>query len=791
MIGVSIELQLQQLRDELNQHNYLYYVLDEPSIPDAEYDRLFQQLKALEAEHPELVTGDSPSQRVGAKPLDSFSQVTHELPMLSLDNAFSADDMQEFERRIRDRLGENVPPVLQFACEPKLDGIAVSLIYENGVLVQGATRGDGTTGENITQNVRTIATIPLKLIGEGYPHRLEVRGEIYMPKQQFESLNDAAKRRGEKEFVNPRNAAAGSLRQLDSRITAQRGLEMCAYSIGLVEGGELPEEHVAILHRLQDWGFKINRHMRTAENTAGCLEYYEYLSAERNGLPYEIDGIVFKVNDLKLQQTLGFVARAPRWAIAHKFPAQEEITTVNAIEFQVGRTGAITPVARLEPVFVGGVTVSNATLHNMDEIARLDVRQGDTVVIRRAGDVIPQVVRVVKERRPEKSTPVLAPTHCPVCGAEAERVQLAKHGRAGKVEQVEGAAYRCVGRLSCEAQLKQAIIHYVSRKAMDIDGLGEKSIELLVEKKLISSPADLYRLEKEQLVPLEGFAELSAQNLLDALEASKAVPLARFIYALGIPDVGEETARVLAQSFGRFEAVRKVPAELLMWLPDIGREVAQEIVHFFSDSHNRDAIDDLLAQGIRLEEGGQLASKLVGSISLADLLLRLEISGVAKTSAKRLADHFGTLEAFLTADELQLRLVEKLSKKAIGNILAVTSDSEWCQRAYRLEQQLIEFEMHWGCQRVEQPKGDESTEAPLEGQTWVLTGTLHQLKRNDAKAHLQTLGAKVAGSVSKNTHMVVAGEAAGSKLEKAQALSIPVMDEAALLELLQENGIGL
>ncbi len=789
---MTIEQQLQSLRDELNTHNYRYYVLDEPQIPDAEYDRLFQQLQRLEQQSPELISADSPTQRVGATPLGSFSQVQHEVPMLSLDNAFNAEDMHEFERRIRDRLGTAAPATLEFACEPKLDGIAVSLIYEKGVLVQGATRGDGTTGENITQNVRTIATIPLTLLGEGYPPRLEVRGEIYIPRQQFEALNVAARQRDEKPFANPRNAAAGSLRQLDSRVTAQRGLEMCAYSVGLVEGGELPAEHIAILQQLQRWGFKINRHMSSADNAEGCLAYYDYLSAERDRLPYEIDGIVFKVNQLSYQQRLGFVARAPRWAIAHKFPAQEELTRVNAIEFQVGRTGAITPVARLEPVFVGGVTVSNATLHNMDEIARLDVRAGDTVVIRRAGDVIPQVVRVLVERRPADSQRVQAPEACPVCGAETERVQLARHSRGGKVEQVEGAAWRCVGRLSCNAQLQQAIIHYVSRKAMDIDGLGEKSIELLVDQGLVRSPADLYRLTVEQLVPLEGFAELSAQKLLDVLDSRKRILLARFIYALGIPDVGEETARVLAKSFGCFSTIRRVSADLLMWLPDIGHEVAQEIVHFFLDPHNATVIDDLLAQGVELEQSGQLAPALVGSVSLAQLLIRLEIPGVAKTSATRLAAHFGTLESLLAADELQLRLVEKLSKKAIASILQASADPDWCQHALALAQQLRDYQLHWESVPDSSQRDEVQLQsAPLEGQTWALTGTLQQLKRNDAKGYLQALGAKVSSSVSSKTHMLVAGEAAGSKLEKAQALSVPVLTEVELLDLLRQYGVEL
>ncbi|MBY4675984.1 NAD-dependent DNA ligase LigA [Marinobacterium arenosum] len=782
---MSIEQDIQRLRDQINQHNYRYYVLDDPQIPDAEYDRLFQQLKQLEQDNPELVSPDSPTQRVGMLPLGEFSQVRHEQPMLSLDNAFSADDMRDFERRIRDRLEWPAERPLMFACEPKLDGIAVSLLYEEGVLVRGATRGDGTTGEDITQNVRTIPSIPLRLIGEGYPRRLEVRGEIYMPKAGFDKLNEAARARGDKTFVNPRNAAAGSLRQLDSRITAQRPLEMCAYGVGIVDGGELPGQHVAILQQLQQWGLRINRHMRLVEGVEGCLGYYSQLAQLRDSLPYDIDGIVFKVNELALQRELGFVARAPRWAIAHKFPAQEEITRVRAIEFQVGRTGAITPVARLEPVFVGGVTVSNATLHNMDEIARLDVRVGDSVVIRRAGDVIPQVVKVLRERRPEDTAPVAVPDHCPVCGSDVERVQIARYGKGGQVQQVEGAAYRCVGRLSCEAQLKQAIIHYVSRKAMDIDGLGDKSVELLVDKELIRTPADLYRLRKEQLVPLEGFGELSAANLLASLQASKQVPLARFIYALGIPDVGEETARVLAQSFGTLDRIRRALPDLLTWLPDIGREVAQEISHFFTDPHNCEAIDDLLQQGIELQQSGELDPRLGGAISLADLLVKLEIPAVAKTTAARLADHFQTLEAILAADELQLRLVEKLSKRAIDSLLAHTGEEAFCRRARQLEAQLLEFGMHWQCQ----PEPSASAALPLDGLIYVLTGTLEQLSRSEAKNHLQALGAKVAGSVSKNTDVVVAGPGAGSKLAKAQQLGLEVIDEEAFMQLLAEHGI--
>ncbi|MAY42190.1 MAG: DNA ligase (NAD(+)) LigA, partial [Oceanospirillaceae bacterium] len=468
---VSIELQIQQLREQLNRHNYNYYVLDDPSVPDAEYDRLFQQLKLLESDNPTLITPDSPTQRVGGKPLSSFSQITHELPMLSLDNAFNAEDMSEFNRRIIDRLKTNESEI-EYACEPKLDGIAVSLLYEDGVLVRGATRGDGSVGEDITLNVRTISTIPLKLSDKGYPKRLEVRGEIYMPKAGFETLNKRALAQGEKAFVNPRNAAAGSLRQLDPKVTASRPLEMCSYSVGVVEGGTVADKHGDILRQLKRWGFKLNPLLEEVSGVEGCLSYYERVTSLRDTLPYEIDGVVFKVNDLALQKQLGFVSRAPRWAIAHKFPAQEEITLVKAIEFQVGRTGAVTPVARLEPVFVGGVTVSNATLHNMDEVARLDVRAGDSVIIRRAGDVIPQVVSVVLERRPKDTVSVEMLSHCPVCDSKVERLE-------------DEAVSRCTGGLYCAAQRKEALKHYASRKAMDIDGLGDKLIEMLVDLDLL------------------------------------------------------------------------------------------------------------------------------------------------------------------------------------------------------------------------------------------------------------------------------------------------------------------
>ena len=781
---MSIEQQILSLREQLNDYNYQYYVLDDPTVPDAEYDRLFQQLKQLEADNPDFVTPDSPTQRVGDVPLGEFEPVAHELRMLSLDNAFNAEDMQAFDRRIKERLGDSA--TVEYACEPKLDGVAISLLYEKGLLVRGATRGDGSTGENITQNVRTIRNIPLSLKGEGFPERLEVRGEIYLPKAGFEALNERARRQGEKLFVNPRNAAAGSLRQLDSRITATRPLEFCAYSVGVVEGGELPENHAEILKQLKHWGFKLNQLLQVVTDVSGCLEYYQQVAEVRNQLPFEIDGVVFKVNRIDLQQELGFVSRSPRWAIAHKFPAQEEMTQVKSIEFQVGRTGAVTPVARLEPVFVGGVTVSNATLHNMDEIARLDVREGDTVVIRRAGDVIPQVVKVVLERRVEGTAPVPVPQNCPECGSDVERVLVTRRTKSGE-QQEEGAAYRCVGRLSCKAQLQQAIIHFASRKAMEIDGLGDKIVAQLVDEQLIQSPVDLYKLKQEQLEPLEGFAELSAKNLITSIDISKKVTLARFIYSLGIPEVGEETARVLAASLGQLANIRQILPEILLLLPDIGQEVAAEITHFFADEHNSQVIDGLLAAGLQLEGEGEIAPELQASVSMADLLMLMNIPGIAKVGAERLASYFAELPALLATDQWQLAGIDKLSKKAQQGVLAKLAEEDWADKLLAIEEQLRALGMHW---QSEKATADTPSNAPLKGETWVLTGTLEQMKRNDAKQILQQLGAKVSGSVSSKTHCVVAGPGAGSKLSKANELNIPVMDEERFIEFIRENGVA-
>jgi len=782
-LAESAAARVEQLRTEIEHHNYRYYVLDDPAVPDAEYDRLFNELKALESDYPELVSDDSPTRRVGKKPDGGFAEIRHEQPMLSLDNAFSDDDMVAFVRRARERLGLSETEPLQIVSEPKLDGLAVSLMYEAGKLVRAATRGDGYSGEDITLNVRTLPSVPLRLLGEGWPQRLEVRGEIYMPRAGFERLNELARAAGEKTFVNPRNAAAGSLRQLDPSVTAKRPLEFCCYSTGVVEGGELPDSHIERLRTLNSWGLKINPEMQRVDGLEGCRESYRRLAEKRDQLPYDIDGIVFKLDRLEQQEALGYVARAPRWAIAHKFPAQEEITRLKAVDFQVGRTGAITPVARLEPVFVGGVTVSNATLHNMDEIARLDVRVGDRVTVRRAGDVIPQIVQVLKQERDGSEQPVSIPNACPVCGSDVERTRLIKRGK-GREQVSEGSIYRCVGRLSCRAQLTQALIHFVSRKAMDIDGLGEKNIEQLVERELVRSPADLYRLSVEDLLGLEGFAQLSSENLHNAIHASRRVEPARFIYALGIPEVGEGTARALAQQLGSLQRLRQALPRLLTWLPDIGLEVAHEIHNFMQDAHNREVIDALLEAGIELQGETDIAQGLQGAISLQMLLERLDIPGVARTGATALAEHFRQLESLLQADEQALEAVPKLSKKARSGVLQKLSEPHWCEQARALEQQLREFGMHWECER----QADSASASPLAGQTWVLTGTLETMTRDEAKERLLALGAKVSGSVSGKTHCVVAGPGAGSKLNKANELGVEVLDEQAFVQQLAAWG---
>lgn len=578
---------IQQLRDEINRHNHLYYVLDEPHIPDSEYDRLMRELQGLEANNPDLITPDSPTQRVGAEPLKAFAEVKHRLPMLSLDNAFSDEEFESFERRVKERL--DTEDEIVYCVEPKLDGLAVSLRYESGVLVQAATRGDGSQGEDVTHNVRTIQSVPLRLLGHGWPNVLEVRGEVFMPKAGFERFNAKAREAGEKEFVNPRNAAAGSLRQLDPNITATRPLDMFCYGFGEIEGGPLADTHSAGIAMLAQWGLRTSPELKVLTGIDQCTEYFEQIALRRDGLEYDIDGVVFKVDLLEDQDRLGFVARSPRWAIARKFPAQEELTEVESIEFQVGRTGAITPVARLKPVFVGGVTVSNATLHNMDEVEKKDVREGDTVFVRRAGDVIPEVVRVLPERRKKNAQPVALPTHCPECESD--------------VIKPEGEAVaRCSGGLFCSAQRKEAIKHFASRRAMDIEGLGDKLVEAIVDQGMVHDLADIFSLSHEQYAGLERMGEKSADNLIQALKKSKHTTLARFLYALGIREVGEVTASALASHLRELDAIKQANPDGLSIIEGIGPIMAEHIVAFFHQPHNIEVIQKLLDAGVHWDE---------------------------------------------------------------------------------------------------------------------------------------------------------------------------------------------
>ncbi len=574
---------LRELRAEIERHNYRYFVLDDPEVPDAEYDRLLRELREIEQQHPELVTPDSPTQRVGAAALAEFSEVKHRVPMLSLDNAFEPADVEAFDRRVRERLGDEQE--VTYACEPKIDGLAVSIVYERGALTQAATRGDGTTGEDVTHNIRTIKSVPLRLQGSDWPALLEVRGEVYIPLADFEDMNRRARETGDKVFVNPRNAAAGSLRQLDPRVTAARPLDFFCYGIGLVESGAVPGRHSDILKALRGWGLRTSPDAAVVAGVSGLLDYYAAMATRRSRLPYQIDGVVYKVDSLAIQRRLGFVARAPRFSIAHKFPAEEEMTTVRDIEWQVGRTGALTPVARLEPVFVGGVTVSNATLHNIDELQRKDVRVGDTVVIRRAGDVIPEVVSVVTQRRPAGTRKARLPVVCPVCGSEVTREE-------------DEAVARCSGGLYCAAQRKESIKHFASRRAMDVEGLGAKLVDQLVDEGLVKNAADLYRIEPEQLAGLERMGTKSAANLVAALEASKRTTLQRFLFALGIRDVGETTAASLANHFGSLESLAGADIEQLTSVPDVGPVVAQRVLGFFREAHNRDVIAALRDRGV-------------------------------------------------------------------------------------------------------------------------------------------------------------------------------------------------
>ncbi len=664
----KIKKTLGELREKIQEHNYLYHVLDAPHISDAEYDILFKKLVALENQYPEYITADSPTQRIGATPSKEFKESKHRIPMLSLENAFSEDDVFAFNKRIHEKLQTNKQ--LTFCCEPKMDGLAINLLYIDGHYTQAATRGDGIVGEDITANAKTLQTIPLKLKNKDIPKVIEVRGEIYMSKKTFHDLNKQAEQAGEKVFANPRNAAAGSVRQLDPGITAKRKLSFFCYGIGYYEGEAVFHSQSEILQQLKRWGFPVNPEITTTHSIEECLQFFETIKKKRENLAYEIDGVVYKVDDLHLQKSLGFISRAPRFALAHKFPAQEQITVIEEVDFQVGRTGTLTPVARLKPVNVGGVIVSNATLHNMDEIERKDIRIHDVVIIRRAGDVIPEVVSVIKEERPKEAKKIKAPIYCPVCHSDVTRVE-------GE------AAVRCSGGLICSAQRKEAIKHFASRKAMDIDGLGDKIIDQLVNTKLIHTVADLYDLTHEVLAKLERLGDKSAQNLLEAIQKSKKTTFERFLYALGIREVGESTALMLTQHFSSLEELTKASTESLLPLPDVGPVVSTQIHTFFQQKHNKEVIEKLLKKGI-----------------------------------------------------------------------------------------------HW-----EKPK--KLSQLPLQNKTFVLTGTLSSLSREKATQVLQSLGAKVSGSVSQKTHYVIAGSEPGSKLSNAKKLNIKILDEKQFLEFIK------
>jgi len=666
--------QLSTLRDRIRLYDYHYYVLDEPLVPDIEYDRCFKALQALEDQYPEYVTSDSPTQRVGITPATSFQPVAHRQPMLSLGNVFSLEELQAFMKRVAEK-SQQAESNLLFTCEPKLDGLAVNLTYENGLLIHGATRGDGEVGENITSNIKTIASVPLKLMSEKMPTLIEIRGEVYMPKAGFEAFNEQARVHGEKTFANPRNAAAGSLRQLNPAITAKRPLALYCYGIGVCEGLDLPDSHLAQLDLLRTMGFRVSTETKMARGIEGCIAYYEAMEVKRSNLPFEIDGVVYKLDSTSLQKKLGFVSRAPRFACAHKFPASEEMTTLLGVDFQVGRTGALTPVARLQPVSVAGVTVSNATLHNMDEIARKDIRIGDVVIIRRAGDVIPEVVSVVRENRSKDTQEITMPSHCPVCGATVIREE-------------DEAVARCTGGLFCKAQLKRMVWHFASRKAMFIDGLGGAIIELLIDEHLINDISDLYGLNEEQLASLPRMGQKSAENVLAAIEKSKKTTFNRFLYALGIREIGESSARILASHFPDMDAIKCATLEELMSLKDIGPIVATHVVQFFAEKHNVDVINKLLA-----------------------------------------------------------------------------------------------YEVHWPPPQI--VRADQNH--PLFDKTTVLTGTLTSLSRDDAKAKLLAVGAKVTGSVSAKTDYVIAGSEAGSKLDKAEKLGVKILSEDEFLGLLAHS----
>jgi DNA ligase (NAD+) len=764
---------------ELNHHIYNYHVLDAPTIPDAEYDKLFRELQGLEAAHPEAVSADTPTSRVGAAPIPEFKQVTHAMPMLSLNNGFADEDIDNFDRRVREGLDLPNGAQVEYAAELKFDGLAMSLRYENGVFVQAATRGDGYTGEDVSANIRTVRVIPLRLHGDKLPAVLEVRGEVLMFKQDFERLNQRQRDAGQKEFANPRNAAAGSLRQLDARITAERKLRFFAYGIGVLEGADMPASHSAVLDWFERLGLPVSKERAVVKGCEGILGYFRSIGEKRKSLPYEIDGVVYKVDRIADQAALGFVSRAPRFALAHKFPAEEALTTVQAIDVQVGRTGAITPVARLQPVSVGGVTVTNATLHNEDEVRRKDVRVGDTVVVRRAGDVIPEVLSVVLERRPQPEPPVYElPKTCPVCGSHVVR------------EEGEAIA-RCSGGLTCAAQRKEAIRHFAGRRMMDIEGLGDRYIDSLVEANLIHGVADLYRLTLDDLLAMKRLADERdgttpetvkagkvatkwADNLLAAIAASRRPPLERLLFALGIRHVGESTGKTLAEWLGSLALVRRAPAALLRVLPDIGGTVAEAIAEFFLEPKNQVALDALLAAGVEPQGEHAPKAQLRERLDEVKLLAALDIPKLTEPRARQLLDG-RTLDDL---SHLKIFSVFGLPDAVVESLdawMAAPGHRETLQALVQLRRELLEQLPH------EAPAG---LEGPLAGKTFVLTGTLPTLSRDQAAALIEAAGGKVSGSVSKKTSYVVAGAEAGSKLEKAESLGVTVLDEAGLLALL-------
>jgi DNA ligase (NAD+) len=767
----------QQLRQQIEYHNRLYHALDEPEIADADFDGLMRELQALEAAHPALATPDSPTRRVGASPSGKFAEVRHAVPMLSLSNAFTEEEVRDFVRRIEEKLDRQA---LSFSAEPKLDGLAISLRYVQGMFEQGATRGDGASGEDVTANLRMLKDVPAQLPGSGWPPVLEVRGEVYMPRAEFERYNEQARASGGKVLANPRNGAAGSLRQLDPRITAQRPLAFFAYGLGEVQGGSLPDTHSAQLAQLARWGFPVSPLGEVVRGADGLLDYYRRIGERRDGLPFDIDGVVYKLDDLAGQREMGFVSRAPRWAIAHKFPAQEQSTRVEAIEIQIGRTGAATPVARLAPVQVAGVTVTNATLHNADQIARLDVRVGDMVIVRRAGDVIPEVVSVILEQRPAPEPPRWKmPAQCPVCDSELVREEGA-------------AAWRCSGELSCPAQRKEAIRHFASRRAMDIEGLGDRFIEELSDLGYVESVADLYKLKLADLLEMKQRADERdgttpetvksgkvatrwAENLVAAIDRSRETTLERLLYALGIEHVGESTAKAIAQWFGDLALIRRLPWPLFQRVPDIGGEVARSLGHFFDQRGNQRVIDALAKRGVRVTDTHPPSAKLREGLDPATLLVDLAIPKLTELRARQL------VAAIPDADRIAVAPLTDLvgtglpadAAEALAAWLKQKGNSRLLLASLAMQKELLAL-------APEVAAGS----APLEGKTIVLTGSLVSLTRELATEQLEALGAKVAGSVSKKTSYVVAGAEAGSKLTKARELGVRVLDEAGLQELL-------